>query len=147
MVRDDTFPFNVFLSHNSKLLCTVNPEDIAVHIERAGEAEMDEMWSARRSASRKRRRCMTSSWVCQQLCFWTCGVHMAISTFRTLPGFLLTPTYHIAQHKAHASIVFTRQQQHSVGGCMRCLLRLRAHLTAEAMQNRVEFLSAGEEMG
>jgi InsA C-terminal domain len=26
-------------------LCTVNPEDFAVHIEPAGEAEMDEMWS------------------------------------------------------------------------------------------------------
>src|ERR1043166_6025195 len=32
-------------SVNPALLHTINPDDIAVHIERAGEAEMDEMWS------------------------------------------------------------------------------------------------------
>jgi IS1 family transposase/transposase-like protein len=32
-------------SVNTALLRTINPEDIAVHIERAGEAELDEMWS------------------------------------------------------------------------------------------------------
>ena len=30
---------------NTTRLRTINPEDIAVHVERAGEAEMDEMWS------------------------------------------------------------------------------------------------------
>ena len=30
---------------NTAFLRTINPDDIAVHIERAGEAEMDEMWS------------------------------------------------------------------------------------------------------
>jgi insertion element IS1 protein InsB len=35
----------VLESVNTALLRTINPDDIAVHIERAGEAEMDEMWS------------------------------------------------------------------------------------------------------
>jgi transposase-like protein len=35
----------VLESVNTALLRTINPEDIAVHIERAGEAEMDAMWS------------------------------------------------------------------------------------------------------
>jgi IS1 family transposase len=35
----------VLESVNTALLHTINPDDIAVHIERAGEAEMDEMWS------------------------------------------------------------------------------------------------------
>ena len=56
-------------------------------------------------------------------------------------------TSHIAQHKAHTGIVLARQQQYSVGGYMRRLLRLMAHLTAEEMQNRVEFLSAWGERG
>jgi hypothetical protein len=34
----------VLESVNTALLRTINPDDIAVHIERAGEAEMDEMW-------------------------------------------------------------------------------------------------------
>src|SRR5918911_885769 len=32
-------------SVNTALLHTINPDDMAVHIERTGEAEMDEMWS------------------------------------------------------------------------------------------------------
>ena len=32
-------------SVNAALLRTINPEDMTVTIERAGEAEMDEMWS------------------------------------------------------------------------------------------------------
>ena len=32
-------------SVNTALLRTLNPDDIVVHVERAGEAEMDEMWS------------------------------------------------------------------------------------------------------
>jgi transposase-like protein len=35
----------VLESANTALLHTINPDDIAVHIEGAGEAEMDEMWS------------------------------------------------------------------------------------------------------
>jgi insertion element IS1 protein InsB len=35
----------VLESVNTVRLRTINPDDIAVHIERAGEAEMDEMWS------------------------------------------------------------------------------------------------------
>ena len=35
----------VLESVNTALLRTINPDDIAVHIESAGEAEMDEMWS------------------------------------------------------------------------------------------------------
>ena len=32
-------------SVNTALLCTLNPDEVTVDIERAGEAEMDEMWS------------------------------------------------------------------------------------------------------
>ncbi len=32
-------------SVNTALLCTLNPDEVSVDIERAGEAEMDEMWS------------------------------------------------------------------------------------------------------
>ena len=35
----------VLESVNTALLCTLNPETVTVDIERAGEAEMDEMWS------------------------------------------------------------------------------------------------------
>ena len=35
----------VLESVNIELLRTLNPEDVTVDIERAGEAEMDEMWS------------------------------------------------------------------------------------------------------
>src|SRR5262245_21354955 len=57
-------------------------------------------------------------------------------------GFYQLHTNNIAQHKAHAGIVLARQQQYSVGEYLRRLLNLVAHLTAEEMQNRVEFLSA-----
>jgi IS1 transposase len=32
-------------SVNTAFLRSLNPDDIVVHVERAGEAEMDEMWS------------------------------------------------------------------------------------------------------
>jgi hypothetical protein len=51
-------------------------------------------------------------------------------------------TSYMAQHKSHTGIVLARQQQYSVGEYMRRLLKLVTHLTAEKMQNRVEFLSA-----
>ena len=51
-------------------------------------------------------------------------------------------TSYMEQNKSHAGIVLALQQQYSVGGQMRRLLRLIAHLTAIDMQNRVEFLSA-----
>jgi len=80
--------------------------------------------------------------------------HLALTTAqgRVLRSFNVGDFYqlhtnHIAQHKAHAGIVLARQQQYSVGGYMRRLLRLMAHLTAEEMQNRVEFLSAWGEKG
>lgn len=51
-------------------------------------------------------------------------------------------THYMAQYKAHTGIILARQQQYSVGEHMRRLLHLIAHRTEEAMQNRVEFLSA-----
>ena len=51
-------------------------------------------------------------------------------------------TSYMEQNKSHAGIVLALQQQYGVGGQMRRLLRLIAHLTAPDMQNRVEFLSA-----
>jgi hypothetical protein len=57
-------------------------------------------------------------------------------------------TRYMAQHQSHTGLVLARQQQYSVGEYMRRLLRLMAHLTAEEMHNRVEFLSAwGEPVG
>jgi hypothetical protein len=56
-------------------------------------------------------------------------------------------TGYLAQHKLHTGIVLARQQQYSVGEYMRRLLNLMVHLTAEEMQNRVEFLSAWGEEG
>jgi len=56
-------------------------------------------------------------------------------------------TSYMAQHTSHTGIVLARQQQYSVGEYMRRLLRLMAHLTAEEMHNRVEFLSAWGETG
>jgi Domain of unknown function (DUF5615) len=55
-------------------------------------------------------------------------------------------TRHMAQHESHTGIVLARQQQYSVGKYRRRLLKLIAHLTAEDMQNRVEFLSAWGEI-
>ena len=49
---------------------------------------------------------------------------------------------YIEQNKSHAGIILALQQQYSVGGQMRRLLQLIAHLTASDMQNRVGFLSA-----
>ena len=44
--------------------------------------------------------------------------------------------------KSHAGIILAVQERHSVGEQMRRLLRLTSTLTAEAMRNRIEFLSA-----
>jgi Domain of unknown function (DUF5615) len=75
--------------------------------------------------------------------------HLAFATAqgRVLCSFNVADFYqlhtdHLAQQKAHAGIVLVRQQQYSVGEYLRRLLRLMAHLTAEEMQNRVEFLSS-----
>ena len=43
-------------SVNTALLRTLNPDEVAVDIERAGEAEMDEMWSFCRAPHRFGRR-------------------------------------------------------------------------------------------
>ena len=51
-------------------------------------------------------------------------------------------TSYMAQHKSHAGIALARQQLYSVRELMRRLLRLMAHLTAEEMRNRLQFLSA-----
>jgi hypothetical protein len=65
----------------------------------------------------------------------------------TVADFYKLHTSYLAQHKPHTGIVRARQQQYSVGEYMRRLLKLVAHLTAEEMQNRVEFLSAWGEEG
>jgi Domain of unknown function (DUF5615) len=45
-------------------------------------------------------------------------------------------TLYMAQHLSHTGIVLARQQQYSVGECIRRLLGLIAHLTAAEMHNR-----------
>lgn len=47
----------------------------------------------------------------------------------------------LAQARCHAGIVLARQQHYSIGEQMRRLLRLLARVSAEEMQNRLEFLS------
>ena len=48
----------------------------------------------------------------------------------------------LAAGKPHAGIILAPQQRCSIGGQMRCLLRLASAKSAENMQNHVEFLSA-----
>lgn len=47
----------------------------------------------------------------------------------------------LMRHTAHAGIILSRQRQFSVGDQMRRLLKLVGTLSAEDMQNRLEFLS------
>jgi hypothetical protein len=84
-------------SVNKALLRTLHPDEIPVNIERAGEAEMDEMWSFVGKKGHQRwlwhvllenhadaRPC---HWlVCEPICLWTGNIKVAISTFATLPG-------------------------------------------------------------
>ena len=49
---------------------------------------------------------------------------------------------YLIEGKGHSGIILARQQQYSVGEQTRRLLRLISENSAEAMQNRVEFLSA-----
>lgn len=49
-------------------------------------------------------------------------------------------TQYLEQGKAHAGMILAQQQQYAVGAQMRRLLRLMAHITAEEMKSRVEFL-------
>lgn len=44
--------------------------------------------------------------------------------------------------RSHYGIILARQQQYSVGEQMRRILKLAATLSAEEMQDRIEFLSA-----
>jgi len=43
--------------------------------------------------------------------------------------------------KDHSGIILAPQQRYSIGGQLRCLLRLIAARSAEDMRNRIEFLS------
>ncbi len=47
----------------------------------------------------------------------------------------------LTQCKSHAGIILAHQRQFSVGGQMRRLLRLIGTMSAEEMQDRLEFLS------
>lgn len=51
-------------------------------------------------------------------------------------------TYYLSAGKGHSGIILSPQQRYSVGEQMRRLLRLSATLSAQAMQNRLEFLSS-----
>ena len=48
----------------------------------------------------------------------------------------------ISEGQEHAGLIFTRQQQFTLGEQLRRLLRLIAKIPAEEMKNRVEFLGA-----
>jgi len=47
----------------------------------------------------------------------------------------------LTQHKTHAGIILAHQRRFSVGGQMKRLLRFLGTISAEDMQNRLEFLS------
>jgi hypothetical protein len=64
---------------------------------------------------------------------------------RTVYSFNVGDFYHLhslwlAEHRSHAGIILARQQQFSVGEQMRRLLRVIGAVSAEEMQNRIEFL-------
>jgi hypothetical protein len=48
----------------------------------------------------------------------------------------------VTQQRPHAGIIVAPQQRYAVGEELRRLLRLIGTVSAEEMQNRVEFLSA-----
>lgn len=50
-------------------------------------------------------------------------------------------THYLSSGKNHAGIILSPQQRYTVGEQMRRLLRLSATLSAQDMQNRLEFLS------
>jgi hypothetical protein len=50
-------------------------------------------------------------------------------------------TQYLATDQRHKGIILAQQQRYSIGEQMRRLLRLIAHLPAEEMENRLEFLS------
>ena len=49
---------------------------------------------------------------------------------------------YLIQGKSHAGIILANQQRYSVGEAMRRIVHLAASVSAEAMWDRVEFLSA-----
>jgi hypothetical protein len=50
-------------------------------------------------------------------------------------------TIYLTEGKSHAGIILAPQQRYTIGQQMRRLLKLAATLSAEEMQNRLEFLS------
>jgi len=62
-------------------------------------------------------------------------------TFNVADYCLLHQTW-ISQQRHHAGIIVAPQQRYSVGEELRRLLRLIGTVSAEEMQNRIEFLSA-----
>jgi len=66
--------------------------------------------------------------------------HRVLYTFNT-GDFCRLHSEWIAAQKPHAGIIVAQQQQYSVGEQMRRLLKLIATVSAEEMQNRLEFLS------
>ena len=60
--------------------------------------------------------------------------------------FLALHIRYLRDGKEHAGIVLAKQKQFGIGEQMRRLLHLTSELTAEEMQNRLEFLSAWREI-
>jgi hypothetical protein len=50
-------------------------------------------------------------------------------------------TQWVRTERERAGMILARQQQYSIGEQLRCLLRLRAAMTAAGMRNKVEFLA------
>ena len=50
-------------------------------------------------------------------------------------------TRYLQTSRVHSGIIVAPQQRYTVGQQLRCLLKITATLSAQAMQNRLEFLS------
>jgi hypothetical protein len=55
--------------------------------------------------------------------------------------YLALHSQYLQENKFHQGIILTQQQKYSIGEQMRRILRLIGALSAEEMENRLEFLS------
>jgi hypothetical protein len=77
---------------------------------------------------------------------WATNAGRVLCTFNVGDFWTLHSTY-LTDGRSHAGIILMPQQRYGVGELLRRLLRLMAAVSAEAMANRAEFLSAWEPSG
>ena len=72
---------------------------------------------------------------------WCCVKARVLYTFNVRHFYALHAEY-MRSARNHAGLILAPQQRYSIGGQMRCLLRLIENKTATEMANHVEYLSA-----